>query len=650
MSTSSFSSRVTLLALLSATTFYCFYKSLRLRSLRLSSQSHNNLSLLSKKPKLLYISQTGTCKTLAHRLHRLLASNNLIFDLVDVKNYEPEDLAKETLLLIVTCTWEDGKPPPCAVFFANWFEESVNDFRVGSLLLSNCRFAVFGVGSSAYGESFNAVARGFSKKLKALGGKEVLQLWEADVNGGELDAEFDIWAKKLILILEGGMPENAANICRGGAVDWDSEPFDVSDDDEEGENAGELDIVDLEDIAGKGPSRNSRTTVEVNVVKNGQREMVTPLIRANLEKQGYKIIGSHSGVKLCRWTKSQLRGRGGCYKHSFYGIESHRCMEATPSLACANKCVFCWRHHTNPVGKSWQWKLDDPLEIVDTAIQLHTKMIKQMKGVPGVKEELLLEGLCPRHCALSLVGEPIMYPEINTLIDELHRRRISTFLVTNAQFPEKIRKLKPVTQLYVSVDAASKESLKAIDRPLFGDFWERFLDSLRALKEKQQRTVYRLTLVKGWNTEDVDAYFNLLSIGKPDLVEIKGVTYCGSSATSKLTMENVPWHSDVKAFSEALASKCEGEYEVACEHAHSCCVLLAKTDKFKVNGRWCTWIDYERFHDLVLSGRPFNSMDYMASTPSWAAYGAAEGGFDPDQRRFRKERHHSSSCRSLLSS
>lgn len=58
-------------------------------------------------------------------------------------------------------------------------------------------------------------------------------------------------------------------------------------------------------------------------------------------------------------------------------------MEATPSLACANKCVFCWRHHTNPVGKSWQWKMDDPLEIVNTAIDLHSKMIKQMKGVPG---------------------------------------------------------------------------------------------------------------------------------------------------------------------------------------------------------------------------------------------------------------------------
>lgn len=64
-------------------------------------------------------------------------------------------------------------------------------------------------------------------------------------------------------------------------------------------------------------------------------------------------------------------------------------------------------------------------------------------------------------------------------------------------------------------------------------------------------------------------------------------------------MENVPWHSDVKAFSEAMAAKSNGEYEVACEHVHSCCVLLAKVDKYKINGQWCTWIDYDRFHELV---------------------------------------------------
>ena len=41
-----------------------------------------------------------------------------------------------------------------------------------------------------------------------------------------------------------------------------------------------------------------------------------------------------------------------------------------------------------------------------------------------------------------------------------------------------------MTQLYVSVDASTKDSLKKIDRPLFRDFWPRFLDSLKALSEK----------------------------------------------------------------------------------------------------------------------------------------------------------------------
>jgi tRNA wybutosine-synthesizing protein 1 len=40
--------------------------------------------------------------------------------------------------------------------------------------------------------------------------------------------------------------------------------------------------------------------------------------------------------------------------------------------------------------------------------------------------------------------------------------------------------------------------------------------------------VYRLTLVKGWNTEEVKAYSELLELGQPDFIEIKGVTYCGS--------------------------------------------------------------------------------------------------------------------------
>ncbi len=61
-------------------------------------------------------------------------------------------------------------------------------------------------------------------------------------------------------------------------------------------------------------------------------------------------------------------------------------------------------------------------------------------------------------------------------------------MVCNAQHPSRLRALDKVTQLYVSVDASTKESLKKIDRPLFKDFWERFLECLDILSQKGQRT------------------------------------------------------------------------------------------------------------------------------------------------------------------
>ena len=97
-----------------------------------------------------------------------------------------------------------------------------------------------------------------------------------------------------------------------------------------------------------------------DLVKEKSEEMITREQRAILTKQGYAVVGSHSAVKLCRWSKTHLRGNGACYKHTFYGLNSASFMEATPSLACANRCLFCWRHHSNPTGRSWRWKVDSP--------------------------------------------------------------------------------------------------------------------------------------------------------------------------------------------------------------------------------------------------------------------------------------------------
>jgi tRNA wybutosine-synthesizing protein 1 len=81
-------------------------------------------------------------------------------------------------------------------------------------------------------------------------------------------------------------------------------------------------------------------------------------------------------------------------------------MEATPSLACANKCVFCWRHHKNPVGREWRWKVDDPAMIVEEAVSKHQNMIKELRGMPGVKEERWLDAFNVRY---SLARHAYMY-------------------------------------------------------------------------------------------------------------------------------------------------------------------------------------------------------------------------------------------------
>lgn len=207
----------------------------------------------------------------------------MVFDLVDPKDYEPEDLFKEILVVFVASTWEDGGPPPHAKFLANWLSESAEDFRVGSLLLSQCKFAVFGVGSRAYGETFNAVAMDFSKRMKALGAKEILAVGEGDIDGGDIDKYFDDWSRQLLKVVKVDAVGTGVDLDSGIAGDSDAES--VEEDEEEDTDLGEEDIVDLEDIAGKGPSRKSTNVVETNGKLNGKKVMVTPVIRASLEKQ-----------------------------------------------------------------------------------------------------------------------------------------------------------------------------------------------------------------------------------------------------------------------------------------------------------------------------------------------------------------------------
>ena len=627
-------------------------------------QPKRNRILAPNRITIVHGSVTGTCAKLAQDLYNTLQNLKLDNRSIQVGALEEWDWWDELIndesadegtsnnrskkknidyspvLIVLLPTHHGGSWPSTATCLENALQDLKNDWRIEKFPLKKLHVAVMGMGCSDYGDdSMGKPAKEAFQAFRQLGarlyGKKVRVGDDATGNQNRVLQAFihhDILPK----LTEG------------------DDEFEKEDVEEK-----EPDVMDIEDMGASMDAASKENDDEDGSCE--PREMVTSTQAKALKKEGYKLIGTHSAVKLCRWTKHQLRGRGGCYKHTFYGITSYQCMEATPSLACANKCVFCWRHHKNPVGKEWKWKTDDPHFIVDQAVKTHVKMIKETKGIPGVNSERWKEAHTVRHCALSLVGEPIMYPRINELLGDLHTREISTFLVTNGQHPNAISSLIPVTQLYVSVDAPTPETLIEIDRPLFSDAWERLKESLALLKDKGQRTVARLTVVKGWNSDEVEGYAKLIALGKVSLVEVKGVTFCGKSDASNLNMSNTPWHHEVVDLVRALKKELDKlrelggpdappEYDLACEHKHSVSVLLARVDQFAYQAedgsrKWRTWINYPKFHELSQRHEEdptfhFSVEDYTAETPDWALFGSEEEGFDPTDTRHRKKKKH----------
>ncbi len=338
-------------------------------------------------------------------------------------------------------------------------------------------------------------------------------------------------------------------------------------------------------------------------------KQLKPDQEALMRKQHYELVGSHSAVKVCGWTKNMLTGRGGCYKLKFYGIMSHRCLQMTSSISCANRCVFCWRDYKAPVSREWNWSVDDPEWIIEESIEAQRRLLSGFGGNPKTPEALWKQALEPRHVALSLTGEPIQYPRINDLIDGFHRRGISTFLVTNAQFPEKIRELRIVTQLYISADAPTPEMLKRIDKPLFPDYWERFMESLEEMSKKKFRTAIRITAIKGMNMGMPEEWAKIVKRARPDFVEVKAYMFVGASR-ERLEIGNMPRHPEVREFAAEILKHLP-DYEIVSEHAPSRVVLLAR----KSLGRK-TWIDFRKFFELLREKDPdeIATEDYLADT------------------------------------
>ncbi|MCK4443340.1 MAG: 4-demethylwyosine synthase TYW1 [Thermoplasmata archaeon] len=294
--------------------------------------------------------------------------------------------------------------------------------------------------------------------------------------------------------------------------------------------------------------------------------------RRLFERQGYKIVGAHSGVKLCHWLRQKLIHRRPCYKEHFYGIDCHRCLQMSPTLEqCNQNCLFCWRIQN---FSGWDFeKIDEPEDILDRSIEAQKSLVSGFKGDERCDPAMWDEAREPNQVAISLTGEPTLYPRLGDFIEVCNKRGMTTFLVTNGTTPKVLEKLDPLpTQLYVTVAAPNPDIYGRLCAPMVEKGWQRLNQTLDILPSLDTRTVIRLTLVDEWNIGWEDQYSDLILKAEPDFVEPKAYVFVGASR-ERLRIENMPSHEKIREFGRRLANRVG--YEVIGERPESRVVLLS---------------------------------------------------------------------------
>ncbi len=318
--------------------------------------------------------------------------------------------------------------------------------------------------------------------------------------------------------------------------------------------------------------------------------------RADLLRSKYGVYG-HATVELCHWSKSALSGGPSCYKYKFYGAPvggSHRCVEFGPmGMTCSNRCVYCWRPTDSfDTLSPREEEVMDPEELLNGVMAERRRLLSGYFGHPEGRKRIK-EALEPTHFAISLSGEPTLYPKLAGLIKLIKSmpNTRSIFVVTNGEHPDAVEKLVEEnalpTQLYLSCNAPNKQLFNKINVPVMKgeDAWEAWLKTLDMLPKLNTRTVVRITLIKGWNTEPkhIPEFAELMRRGSPHFIEVKSYMHLGHSIY-RLSRDNMLGHDEVKEWAMNLLKEVGDMYEYMDEDANSRIVVL-QNRKRKVD-RW----------------------------------------------------------------
>ena len=251
--------------------------------------------------RIFYGSTTGIAKSYAKKFFEELEYKNGVkvtihsLEKFDTEEWENMNERQERLCFFVGTGEKGGPPDSCKRFFEELVDHR-KDFRVSKYSLKNLRYIVVGVGNSDYGENFCKFAQDLDHELNELSGRKIARLL-GDIKDDRIETQYERFLKRVMPLILGikQLPPEKKIFRKKTKEEQEEEEVEVEKKDY---------FDDIEELEAEGMPTSG--------------EMINDKLGTSLRRQGYKLVGTHSVVKLCRWTKSMLRGRGGCYKHSCF--------------------------------------------------------------------------------------------------------------------------------------------------------------------------------------------------------------------------------------------------------------------------------------------------------------------------------------------
>jgi len=326
--------------------------------------------------------------------------------------------------------------------------------------------------------------------------------------------------------------------------------------------------------------------------------MDTNSFKQKLKKQKYGLVGNHSAVQICQWTKNALNNNGKCWKGKFYGVDSHRCCQTSVTLFnCENKCLHCWRNTDYTISKEVD-NPENPKELIEGLINERKRLLNGFGGNAKTSKKRFQEALKPNFFTFSLTGEATLYPRLGEMIEELRKRKIITFLVTNGLNPEKIKELanekQLPTQFTISLNVSNKGLYNLWHRSSKNNAWKKLNECLvlmKKLKGKTRRAI-RLNLVKkdlgdssfigqlsNMEDEHVLEYVKLILKAMPDFIHVDGFKSIGG-ARERMSWKKMPNFKEIKTFAKKLENELKiNGYKIMGEEKRSAVVLISNKKK-----------------------------------------------------------------------